>query len=687
MDHLEDVTDRREFGETRLANGVRCIFIHDPEMENVGVGLVIKGGMLDEPEGLRGLMGLSKLALLRGSARYPDAESFQNILLKNELKRKSMTGLEDTFRAVEVPVNCLEEYLDRLSDSLCNLHITEDELESEKADYVTFIHKVMNDSNLRQLHVLNYLLYGFMIQERRLLNRKDLLNQVQDCVDHFSIPSNTTFYLMGNISINDMKELSIRYFGRLAQEPNMLPKPRQSSWIDLDFTNKLRIKNHAILARVHTKSSEKKIMVSSRLPRYLDVWSPLYVSYLFNTSQSGSLQFKLKKEGLITSSYMNTLIYTVEFQTLDLQLSLTEKGSRSVPTIFGYFLGYADILKEMRPNYELYKQAQEYFKSDRKCEDCLGSLDRMSCDLYVGLGIDDLRYSGVPTHFIPTNIDRITNSMTSENIIIVATSNEYVDTPVHIETDFFLQFSIENITIEPCFDGLMVPRPDPLIISSRQPVIVTSSMHKLFEQPLVYVQSVAGEFHSYLTIGIKSPALAYSSPPAQRLYAAMINHKMSLRSMKNIVESSVTLVGGSLEITFKSIPDSLPLVVTMLVEYLSSPIGEEQQGFFLEMKRKEENMMDLWLAGDLQIEYDNYFESILRSDVKIFTQREQLSQIMTADDLPRQLKGDVVAFCKGKPTWDSLTVIAFQLQKLYEPVSMEALGSTSDKDISVKGYI
>jgi len=260
--------------------------------------------------------------------------------------------------------------------------------------------------------------------------------------------------------------------------------------------------------------------------------------------------------------------------------------------------------------------------------------------------------------------------MTSENIIIVATSNEYVDTPVHTETDFFLQFSIENVTVDPCFDELMVPRPDPLIISSGQPAIVTSDIQKLSERPLVYLQSVAGEVHSYLTIGIKSPALAYLSPPAQRIYAAMINHKMSLRSMKNIIEASVTSLEGSLEINIKSIPDSLPLVVTMLVEYLSSPIGEEQQGFFLEMKKKEDNMMDLWLSGDLQVEFDNHFEMIFRSGVKISTQREQLSQLMTVHDLPRQLKGDLVAFLKGRSNWDSLSMIGFQLQKLYEPVSL-----------------
>lgn len=660
MSGIRYLTDERQFYENTLLNGVRCVFVHDPQMYNIGVRLDTKGGFLDEPEGLRGIVAVSRVVALTASGSYPETGSFFDFVHKNKIKSSIQTLLDHNYLAAELPEECLEEYLDRLSDSLQDHCISRDGLECAKRRFAGSNHQGLNNVRLRENQVMFYLLFHFLKQDAVLLRRNDLLEQVQQFVNRTYTPSNMTLILMGSIAIETMEALAHRYFGKLVERcDDLLPISEFFPSVDLEYTKKLRVDHHAVLARMHTISDEKRLKLTFPLPLDIGISAPLYVSYLFSTSQPGSLQYKLKSEGFIKSLSSGHKTYSSQFQLLYVYASLTLKGSQNIGLIMENLMGYAEIIRQISPNYDLFEQAREYFECIRKSDGCLMKLDRFACELRNGSSVPELRFAEIPRNFIPADIQTVASSLILENAVIVATSDENVDCPVLMNTDHFLRFSVENVQLRPRIDGLIEPRLDSLIKTSKQPAVDASGMQKVCDNPLVYQHPIASQFYSEIFIGLKPLEFSRWSLPAQRLYAAILNYKLFLRSMENIVEFKIEASNNFLDIRVKSIPDSAPFAISLLVEFLSSPIGDEFQDKFMQIRHEEGSKTQFSIYGDSKMNRN--------SNCGHTSWTENLLEVRDVTDFPNQVKGDLVACFSGNTDSHSLMAIISLLQRIHEP--------------------
>jgi len=201
--------------------------------------------------------------------------------------------------------------------------------------------------------------------------------------------------------------------------------------------------------------------------------------------------------------------------------------------------------------------------------------------------------------------------------------------------------------------------------------VSTSGLELISKNPIVYQRSHSGEVYSVFNMALSSPEFAKFSPPAQRLYASLIAHKFFLMASKNIGELSIKVVDGdSLDVFVKSLPGSLLLIVRWLVENLSEPLGLEFNEKLNELKHDEKNLINLWLSGDQQVEFEPRFEDILQGCMDMGQQLRELDEIYLINDLPSRVKGSLVFLFTGNVDRDSSFRVAALTERLrdYETV-------------------
>lgn len=419
----------------------------------------------------------------------------------------------------------------------------------------------------------------------------------------------------------------------------------------------LQPQGHALLAKTYIKTDEKQLSLAFPLASNMKTSSPLYVCYFLNISQPKSLQHKLKSEGLISYIISEHKTQSRDIQMLEIKISLTEKGFDSFQIVLSYIFGYLEILEHMQPSGDYFQQARVYFQCQRRLDSCIGILDRYSCKLLMGSKISDLRDAEIPRVFDPEGIQKVFECLTISNCLIVVLSDQYVDTPLLKGSEYFLQFSTEDIFTPSRYDGLAKPQLDSLIVSSRLPVVTDSELHLICERPVVYQKSTAGEVYSMLNIGLKSPELVKLPVSVQRLYAAMIEYEMWLETTKEICDVSISVAGDGLSIGVKSVPDSLPPLIRLLVKNLSSPIDSEHNNHLMARKSEELRVIRSRLAGNREVENNPDSKDVFHSGIDLDSQLSQLENLQRVNDLPENISGDLVLVFSGNFTkYSSLEV-------------------------------
>lgn len=687
---MHDFTYNEDAREVKLSNGMRCVSIRDPSMEDVAVKLVIHVGFSKDPADLNGLAHISKSLYGCGSSRFPGLDNFGSFISDNEAQFEQETFFDSTHLTSVVPEYALEQYLDRLSDMLMSPDISKEALKHAEDKYGYIYYTALNVDAFREAQVREYLLFGKLYQSRLLFKRKDLLDRIREFVEYYFRPSNMTIYLMGNLPTENMQSSTIHYFeslrDTLPKPPTFMHGPRA---VNTDFADSLRNNDETVVAWACSRSDERRLSLSIRLPVGKDRSVSLYLAYLFNMSQPGSLQYRLKCLDLVTEIQTVHMIFSINFEALFLQITPTLKGIKNVFVIMSYIQGYLEKIRRMEPNECLFEQSREYYK-------CLGALDEPKIKLMhynslisVGGEIHDLPYANTPKLFDPSHIRQTFDKLSSKNCHLVSMSSDYAQTTVHPDTDYVLQFSVGKLITEPRADGLMEPLLNKLLISGHRLAVSTSNLRMISKFPIVYHQSISNENFTALKIGIKSSELGKLPLSRQRLYALLLNHQLSLVTLKPICEVNIEVVDGSLNIFLKSFPGSLPSLIALLVEIVSKPLTSELFRKFIELKKEEERLMNLWLCGDDQVKYEPHFQKIINYDLDIEKQMLELEAIKGISDLPRTVHGELVFLFGGNVNYELVALVTSMMDCLhsYGPIETKYEHSSSATDyVSVSSW-
>jgi len=629
---------------------MRCVFIKDPSLEKVAIKLDIHPGFSKDPQDLNGLCHVSRSMFGWGSARYPGPKNFESFVNRNEIDFQMATYYNLCQMFAEVPKYAVTEYLDRLSDMLASPDISDETLELAKNKIARTFYPGLNNSKYRQAQIVEYLHFGRLFKFSILFQRKDLLTHIKEFIDYYFRPSNMIIYIMGGFQPAYIHDLAARKFEKLNNGiVNPLPKSLHGPFAsNIDFADTVRQGDHALIAWAFSRSDVRELTISLRLPRGADHSAAMYFAYLFNMSQPGSLQYRLKSLDLVEEIYTVQYTYSVDFETIVMMISPTLRGIRNVCVIVSYVQGYIEKIKCMVPSESFSEQAREYFKCIDLIEIPVNKLQHYASRLWKGDGVDSLRYANIPEHFDKFRFQEIVNNLSLRDFDIVAMSRDYVQGKTHTDTDYFLQFSVENLDSKPRFDGLMEPLlEDPLATSSRQPVVFDSNLDIISKSPIAYQQSSSKQLFTTLEIGVKSSEFAKFSSPAQRLYAKLVSHNLSLITVKHIFELHVEVNDNIVYVFLKSFPYSLLPLMTLLVKILSTPLNAAIYDKFTEFKEAELGLMRLWLSGDSQVGYDSHFEKIIGCDLDIDKQLSELEAVKSLHDLPRSVHGELALLFGG----------------------------------------
>ena len=284
----------------------------------------------------------------------------------------------------------------------------------------------------------------------------------------------------------------------------------------------------------------------------------------------------------------------------------------------------------------------------------------------MGTKIHELHNANIPTRSDANHIRHLLAALHLGNCFIVAMSDEYVNTPVHTESDYYLQFSVENLNIEPRFDGIMKPQSDILVISSQRLNVPTLDLKMICTSPVVYQQSISSEFYTFVNIGVQSKAFRNFSASSQRLYAALLRYKLFLVAMRNICSVDVEVVDSSLHILVKSLPGTLLSLTSVLVEYMTTPLTYEFQEKLIELKEEEEKLMCSWLSGATDVEFEPAFKRIYNCDVNISKQVSELRAVNNLCDLPRSVNGELLLLLGGNANAKLSSAVTLEMISLHK---------------------
>lgn len=214
-----------EYEIIRLANGLRCVFAHNPGVTYCGVA--IGAGTRDEPSSQAGLAHFVEHTIFKGTENRPSRSiSSRMECVGGELN--AYTTKEETLVYTSAPSGYTERAMELLADLVSNCNFPVAEIEREKEVVIDEINSYLDSPAEAIFDEFEDLLYADSALGHNILGTPESVRQLTsvNCrtfVEKFYVPQNMVLYCAGEEDIKYMQRLAQKYFGSLVREPDAFP--------------------------------------------------------------------------------------------------------------------------------------------------------------------------------------------------------------------------------------------------------------------------------------------------------------------------------------------------------------------------------------------------------------------------------------------------------------------------------
>lgn len=232
------------FEQFYLDNGLQVIVHEDPNTEIAVLNLLYKVGSRDEDPNKTGFAHLFEHLMFGGSK---NVESFDEALQEVGGENNAFTSTDITNYYITIPANNLETAFWLESDRMLSLSFDPEVLEVQRKVVIEefkqrYLDQPYGDVWLK-LRPLAYKThpYNWATIGKEVAHIEDAtMDDVKQFFQQFYAPNNAILVVAGNVTVDQIKSLSEKWFGPIEKGPSMdrslpaEPKQKEKRWLDVE---------------------------------------------------------------------------------------------------------------------------------------------------------------------------------------------------------------------------------------------------------------------------------------------------------------------------------------------------------------------------------------------------------------------------------------------------------------------
>ena len=225
-----------------LENGMKIIVLEDHSIPNTNMYLFWKVGSRNEYPGITGLSHFFEHMMFNGSKKY-GPKMFDRTMEANGGANNAYTSEDVTVYTDWFPSSAMEVMFDLEADRIANLKFDDKMIESERGVVLSERRTGLENSPLRQLWqgVQGVAFFAHPYQIPVIGYESDIKNWTkEDLQTYFATyysPNNCVVVIVGDVTVNDVKSLTEKYFEPIA----VGPPPREIHTVEPEQNGEKRI--------------------------------------------------------------------------------------------------------------------------------------------------------------------------------------------------------------------------------------------------------------------------------------------------------------------------------------------------------------------------------------------------------------------------------------------------------------
>ena len=220
---------------TKLGNGLNVLLVEKQELPIVTFGLLLGSGASTDPSNKPGLSALTSSMLQEGTTSHTSQEISSEFEFMGTQLNISV-GRERTVFSTATIDRYFAKAMELISDIVKNPSFPPDEFDRIRKERLTSLRRLRDDSTALASRVAPGLIYGSdSAYGHPIGGTEESVGafEIEDLIEYWKAnydPDSATLLVVGNISLDDVKDITNKYFGdwNVKITDNQLEKPMES---------------------------------------------------------------------------------------------------------------------------------------------------------------------------------------------------------------------------------------------------------------------------------------------------------------------------------------------------------------------------------------------------------------------------------------------------------------------------
>lgn len=506
-----------------LPNSLKCLLIEDSKSPISAAAMNVTVGSISDPKDYQGLAHFCEHMLFLGSEKYPTPNTYQNMVNVHGGHTNAYTSLTDTNYYFSIKSDNFEEALDVFAQFFVSPLFNDDLTAKEMHAVDSEAAKNMTIDGRRLHHLKRHLsdpdsIYNkYSTGDMRTLNKDGIRDALLQFHQTFYSPESMCLVVYHNQSLAAIEQSVTEIFGAV-------PHKAGASTSLEGFSNPYPPAYRGKFVRVVPLQEKNSLNVSFILPSAYDRREdkPLgYFSHIIGHECKNGLADRIIEKSLGFGVSCGASTSKELFSTLDINVSLTEKGIANVEEVIGIIGEYLRIVREQEPLPWVHRETKAIaemhwlYQTKNSPDDTVMALAANSSDYSL-----DKLLVGPYLHndFDIDYLAKVARQLTADNAIVyLSTQKHAADTVDVTEPIYGTKYGVEKISerVADLLNGKTPLELTPLVLPSPNrflPHDLTLKQSEAFKPskvPEIAIETKQGRLWYCFDDSFKQPKVVY----------------------------------------------------------------------------------------------------------------------------------------------------------------------------------
>lgn len=342
-------TDKRQYQQLVLPNGLRCTLVHDQHARVSSAALAVAAGHFQDPDDAQGLAHFLEHMLFLGTEAYPQATDYQDFIAAHGGNHNAWTGTEYSNYYFSIAAEQFAPALDRFSrffyQPLFDPHWVGQELQAIESEF-----RLKQRDELRRLYQVHKAtanpLHPFSkfsvgnLATLQTTTGKHLHQRLWEFFLTWYRPDRMTLVLAGPQSLAELAQLAAHYGGAIPARHGPAFDVQQPLY---------RSDQLGVVVHVKPLKDARRLILAFALPGIDADYAhktTSYIAHLLGYEGPGSLYSHLHQQHWIHSLAAGGGISGSNFKDFNINMQLTELGVQHADAIVSYVFGFIALIRQ-----------------------------------------------------------------------------------------------------------------------------------------------------------------------------------------------------------------------------------------------------------------------------------------------------------------------------------------------------